>query len=296
MAQVLSGKEVSQEIRNEIGARVKEVQVQHPNFKPGLAIVQVGDREDSNVYIGQKIKAAAEVGIAAQHVKLPRSTTQHELVSLINKLNDDHTVDGMIVQLPLQSDKEIDTETVLNTITARKDVDGLHADNSAKLCRGELNDCIVPCTPRGCFELIKKTGIEVKGKRALVIGRSKIVGMPMSNLLTWNHATVTLAHSRTVNMEQLVGEADILVVATGQTEMVKGAWVKQGAVVIDCGINSVPDATKKSGKRLVGDVEYAAAKERASWITPVPGGVGPMTVATLLQQTLLAAKRRRLSS
>jgi len=186
---------------------------------------------------------------------------------------------------------EIDTDLVINSIKPDKDVDGLTADNAAKLCRGDLHACVVPCTPRGCLELITRAGMDVRGKRAVVIGRSKIVGFPMANLLTWNHATVTICHSRTKNMKEIVQEADILVVAIGQANFVKGDWIKPGAVVIDCGINPIPDATKKAGVRLVGDVDYEPASQLASHITPVPGGVGPMTVAMLLRNTVDGAKR-----
>jgi len=291
MAQVLSGKAVSADIRRQLKEDVSAIQKENPNFKPGLAIVQVGDRSDSNVYIRMKIKGAAECGMEAWHIKLPGSTTQHELLNEVRRLNTDGSTHGIIVQLPLETTNEIDTDLVLNSIVGHKDVDGLNGENAAKLCRGDLKTCVQPCTPRGCLELIKRSGMEIKGKRAVVIGRSRIVGSPMANLLTWHNATVTLCHSRTQDLDKRVAEADILVVAIGQPEMVKGEWIKPGAVVIDCGINALPDATKKSGQRLVGDVEYAAAKERAGWITPVPGGVGPMTVAMLLSNTVDGAKR-----
>lgn len=289
-AAILSGKEVSAEIRNKLKNEIQEIQETDPKFLPGLAIVQVGDREDSNVYIRMKVKNSGEIGMNAQHIKLPRSTTQNEVVDTVNKLNNDPTVHGIIVQLPMDSEHEIDAHLVTDTISPTKDVDGLHVANAGKLALGELQGCIVSCTPRGCLELIKKSGISIPGKTAVVLGRSKIVGAPMSNLLLWNHATVTVCHSKTVDLPSVVKSADILVVAIGKPEFVKGDWIKPGAVVIDCGINSIPDETKKSGKRLVGDVEYEAAKEVAGWITPVPGGVGPMTVAMLLQNTVESAK------
>ncbi|ELU03765.1 hypothetical protein CAPTEDRAFT_170278 [Capitella teleta] len=291
MAQVLSGKDVSSDIRGQLKCEVKAIQTDHPAFLPGLAIVQVGGREDSNVYIRMKLKAAAEVGINAQHINLPQSTTQMQLIETVQRLNGDPTVHGMIVQLPLDSLNEIDTDLVLNLIDPKKDVDGLHGDNAGKLARGQLDSCIVPCTPRGCLELIRRTGVEIKGKRAVVLGRSKIVGGPMASLLLWHHATVTICHSRTANLPEVVREGDIVVAAVGQAEMVKADWLKPGAVVIDCGINSIPDDSKKSGKRLVGDVQYSGAKEVASWITPVPGGVGPMTVAMLLKNTVDSARK-----
>jgi len=291
MAQILSGKEVSSDIKKQLAAEVSEFQEKFPDFKPGLAIVQVGDRSDSNVYIGQKLKSAAEVGVAAEHIKLPKSSTQYEVLACVERLNNDTKVHGIIVQLPLESDNEIDAHLVTNSIAPMKDVDGLSQENAGSLSRGDLDRCIPPCTPRGCMELIKRSGVEVKGKHAVVLGRSKIVGAPMSDLLLWNHATVTVCHSRTADLKAEVGKADILVVGIGQPQMVKGDWIKPGAVVIDCGINSLPDATKVRGYRLVGDVDYAAASKVAGWITPVPGGVGPMTVAMLLKNTVDQARK-----
>ncbi|XP_064621764.1 C-1-tetrahydrofolate synthase, cytoplasmic-like [Lineus longissimus] len=292
MANVLSGKEVAQEIRNQIKEEVAAIQVSEcPSFKPGLSIVQVGDRDDSNVYIRMKLKAAAECGVNAQHLKLPRTITERELMNQVEALNLDHTVHGIIVQLPLDTDSPIDAHKVTNAIAPAKDVDGLGEDNAGKLSRGDLTDCIPPCTPRGCLELIRRTGVKIAGSQAVVIGRSKIVGAPMRDLLTWEHATVTCCHSKTQDLKAEVSRADILVVAVGRPQMVKGDWIKPGAVIIDCGINSIPDATKKSGQRLVGDVDYNECKEHASWITPVPGGVGPMTVAMLLRNTVDGAKK-----
>ncbi|XP_048732585.1 C-1-tetrahydrofolate synthase, cytoplasmic-like isoform X1 [Ostrea edulis] len=292
MANILSGKDVSEEIRGRLKADIESFKQNAPNFLPGLAIVQVGGREDSNVYIGQKLKNAAAVGVNASHVKLSQTASQTEVLETVEKLNNDPSVHGIIVQLPLDTVNDIDAHLVTNTIKPEKDVDGLHESNAGKLARGDLEGCIFPCTPRGCLELIKKSGVSVAGKTAVVLGRSKIVGSPMADLLKWNHATVTVCHSKTQNLPEIVRTADILVVAIGKAEFVKGDWVKPGAVVIDCGINSIPDATKKSGKRLVGDVAFEEAKAAASWITPVPGGVGPMTVAMLLQNTFEQAKRK----
>uniref|UniRef100_A0A0B7BB58 C-1-tetrahydrofolate synthase, cytoplasmic n=1 Tax=Arion vulgaris TaxID=1028688 RepID=A0A0B7BB58_9EUPU len=291
MANVLSGKEVSSAIKKQIKQDVSEFQSKHPDFIPGLAIVQVGNRDDSNVYIGQKLASAVEVGVLAKHIKLPRSSTQYDVLACVEGLNNDTNIHGIIVQLPLDSDNAIDAHRVTNAILQIKDVDGLHQDNAGRLSRGDLDSCILPCTPRGCMELIKRTGVDVKGKQAVVLGRSKIVGAPMSDLLLWNHATVTVCHSRTADLKAEVSRADILVVGIGQPELVKGDWVKPGAIVIDCGINSLPDATKARGYRLVGDVEYSSVKNVASWITPVPGGVGPMTVAMLLRNTVDQARK-----
>jgi methylenetetrahydrofolate dehydrogenase (NADP+)/methenyltetrahydrofolate cyclohydrolase/formyltetrahydrofolate synthetase len=247
-------------------------------------VFQVGNREDSNVYVRNKIRAAEKVGMKAEHIRLPNTASQKDIVSQLEALNDNPAIHGMLLQLPLDTTSPVDSGLCTQTIHPAKDVDGLHTDNAGKLAHGELNKCIVPCTPRGCLELIKHTGIEVAGKRAVVIGRSKIVGSPMSSLLLWNHATVTTCHSKTRNLAEVCSEADILIAAVGKPQLVKADWVKPGAVVIDCGINSVDG-------RLVGDVDFNSVKEVASWITPVPGGVGPMTVAMLLQNTFEQARQ-----
>ncbi|XP_061700507.1 C-1-tetrahydrofolate synthase, cytoplasmic [Syngnathoides biaculeatus] len=290
-AHVISGKEVSAQVRERLRKDVEQMKLQDPNFQPGLVILQVGDRDDSNLYIGMKLKAASEIGINAKHLKLPNTATEKEILHSITEVNENSSVHGLIVQLPLDSVHKIDTEMVTNAVAPEKDVDGLTSINAGKLSRGDLSDCFIPCTPNGCMELIKQTGVSVAGKRAVVIGRSKIVGAPMHDLLLWNHATVTTCHSKTVELAEEVGKADILVVGIGKAEMVKGEWIKKGAVVIDCGINLIPDESKPNGKRVVGDVHYSSAKEQAGFITPVPGGVGPMTVAMLMANTVLSAKR-----
>lgn len=289
--QVLSGTEVSKEIKAKLTEDVKHLLEKYPGFTPGFTVVQVGDKEDSNVYIRMKLKFAQEIGINHNHIKLPRTTTQAQLLETIDKLNNDENIHGIIIQMPTDSIEPIDGSVALNAVSPLKDVDGLNVVNAGKVARGELKDCFLPCTPHGCLELIKKTGVSIEGSRAVVLGRSKIVGAPMHDLLLWNHATVTQCHSKTKNLAQVTAEADILVVGIGRAEMVRGDWVKDGAVVIDCGINPIPDATKKSGHRLVGDVCYEEAKRKASYITPVPGGVGPMTVAMLMRNTVLAASR-----
>ncbi|XP_043075752.1 C-1-tetrahydrofolate synthase, cytoplasmic isoform X3 [Puntigrus tetrazona] len=238
-----------------------------------------------------KLKAAAEIGINANHIRLPETATEDEVLRSIAAVNENPAVHGLIVQLPLDSVNTINTEKVTNAVAPEKDVDGLTSINAGKLSRGDLGDCFIPCTPNGCMELISQTGVSVMGTNAVVIGRSKIVGAPMYDLLLWNHATVTTCHSKTPDLAEQVGRADILVVGAGRAEMVKGEWVKEGAVVIDCGINHIPDSSKASGKRVVGDVHYPSAKERAGYITPVPGGVGPMTVAMLMKNTVESAKR-----
>lgn len=290
-AGILNGKTVSAQIRERLKSQVTQMKEQVLGFTPGLAILQVGDRDDSNLYINVKLKAAEEIGIKATHIKLPRTSTESEVLNYVISLNEDSTVHGFIVQLPLDSENPINTEAIINAITPDKDVDGLTSINAGKLARGDLNDCFIPCTPKGCLELIKETGVQIAGRHAVVVGRSKIVGAPMHDLLLWNNATVTTCHSKTADLDKEVNKGDILVVATGQPEMVKGEWIKPGAVVIDCGINYVPDDTKPNGKKVVGDVAYNEAKERASFITPVPGGVGPMTVAMLMQSTVESAQR-----
>nr|XP_057927730.1 C-1-tetrahydrofolate synthase, cytoplasmic-like [Doryrhamphus excisus] len=261
------------------------------DFRPSLVVLQVGSREDSNLYISSKMKAAAEVGIDAAHVRLCNTSTQDEVLRTIMSVNEDASVHGLIVQLPLDSVHAIDMELITNAVSPLKDVDGLSCINAGKLARGDLKNCFIPCTPNGCMELIRQTGVSVTGKHAVVVGRSKIVGAPMHDLLLWHHATVTTCHSKTPDLPEQVGRADILVVGAGRAEMVHGDWVKEGAVVIDCGINHVADETKASGKRVVGDVHYGSASQRAGYITPVPGGVGPMTVAMLMQNTVLSAQR-----
>uniref|UniRef100_A0A4W5QXW5 C-1-tetrahydrofolate synthase, cytoplasmic n=1 Tax=Hucho hucho TaxID=62062 RepID=A0A4W5QXW5_9TELE len=250
----------------------------------------VGDRDDSNLYISMKLKAAAEIGINANHVRLPKTATEDEVLRRIIEVNENPEVHGLIVQLPLDSINPMDTEKVTNAVAPEKDVDGLTSINAGKLSRGDLGDCFIPCTPNGCMKLISQTG-ELAGKNAVVIGRSKIVGAPMHDLLLWSHATVTTCHSKTTDLAAQVGRADILVVGAGKAEMVKGEWLKEGAVVIDCGINHIPDDSKANGMRVVGDVHYPSAKEKAGFITPVPGGVGPMTVAMLMENTVQSAKR-----
>lgn len=287
---VLSGTELAKEIREDLAKNVAYLKSKIPNFAPGLAIVQVGGREDSNVYIRMKIKAANDIGIVAEHVKLPNTTTEMELLNKVNKLNNDPNVHGIIVQMPLDSVNKINSHLITDTVSPNKDVDGLNTINEGRVAIGDMTG-FLPCTPHGCIELIKKSGVPIAGAQAVVLGRSKIVGTPVAELLKWHNATVTVCHSKTKNLPQVVSQADILVVGIGQPELVKGSWIKPGAVVIDCGINSIPDPTKKSGQRLVGDVAYAEAAKVASYITPVPGGVGPMTVAMLMKNTVISAQR-----
>jgi len=288
-AVVISGTETAAELKGSLKTQVEELQKKDPSFKPGLVIVQVGGREDSNVYIRMKIKAAEQIGISASCLKLDRSTTQTQLLNKIRELNEDTSVHGIIVQMPLDTTEEIDSHLVTDAVSAAKDVDGLNTTNEGKVATGDLATGFLPCTPHGCLSLIQKSGVKIDESTAVVLGRSKIVGTPMAELLKWHHATVTVCHSRTKNLEAVCRTADILVVAVGRAEMVKKDWVKPGAVVIDCGINSVEDSTKKSGYRLVGDVAYGEVAQVAGYITPVPGGVGPMTVAMLMHNTVQSA-------
>ncbi|XP_026164023.1 C-1-tetrahydrofolate synthase, cytoplasmic-like isoform X2 [Mastacembelus armatus] len=296
IATVVSGLKTARLVTERLKKEVEKMDSHVSGFRPSLVVLQVGNREDSNLYINTKLKAAAQIGIDAKHVRLPSTATQDELLQSIVSVNKDPSVHGLIVQLPLDSVNPINTELVTNAVSPEKDVDGLNCVNAGKLSRGDLSDCFIPCTPSGCMELIRQTGVSVEGKHAVVIGRSKIVGAPMHDLLLWNHATVTTCHSKTADLPEQVGLADILVVGAGRAEMVRGDWLKEGSVVIDCGINHVPDETKVSGKRVVGDVHYSSANQRAGFITPVPGGVGPMTVAMLMENTVLSARRLLLNN
>ncbi|XP_007258277.3 C-1-tetrahydrofolate synthase, cytoplasmic isoform X2 [Astyanax mexicanus] len=290
IATIISGNKISQQVREQLKKNVAEMKSQLPGFRPGLVVLQVGDRDDSNLYIRMKLRAAAEIGINASHIRLPKTATEDEVLQTIEQVNEDPAVHGLIIQLPLDSVNPIDADKMTNAVTPEKDVDGLSSINAGKLARGDLRSCFIPCTPNGCMELIKQTGLQVAGKIVVVVGRSKIVGAPMHDLFLWNHATVTSCHSKTSDLAEQVKRADILVVGAGKAELVKGDWVKEGAVVIDCGINYIQDSSKPGGTRVVGDVHYPSAKERAGYITPVPGGVGPMTVVMLMENTVQSAK------
>lgn len=287
-AALIDGKAISQQVREEITAAVKEMKEAH-NVVPGLAVILVGNRPDSASYVRNKKKAAAEVGFHSVDVTLPDTVSQADLLKEVEKLNNDPKVHAILVQLPLPS--HIDEPTVLKAIRVDKDADGFSAENIGNLClKGGDPPKAISCTPAGVVELLQRSRVDVSGKDVVVIGRSNIVGMPVASLLQSMNGTVTVCHSRTANMEEKVRRADIVVAAIGKPEYVRGDWLKPGCVVIDVGINAVPDATKKSGQRLVGDVNFAEAKLVASKITPVPGGVGPMTIAMLLRNTLGLAR------
>lgn len=285
---IIDGKEVAQKIREGLAAEIAELKAQGKT--PGLAVVLVGEDPASQVYVGSKVRACEELGLYSQKWELPADTTQEQLVELIHKLNADDRIHGILVQSP--PPPHIDEEAVILNIDPRKDVDGFHPANVAKLVL-EDEEGFVPCTPLGCMELLKAYGIPTAGKHAVVIGRSLIVGKPMANLLVSKkaNATVTIAHSRTVDLPGLCRTADIIVAAVGRPEMVKADYVKDGAVVLDVGINRIPDATRPRGYRIVGDVDYEAVKDKCSAITPVPGGVGPMTIAMLMANTVKACRQ-----
>jgi len=284
-AQILDGKKLAEIVRSEVRAGVEAFRAKHGRA-PGLDVVLVGEDPGSVIYTRNKEKASNEVGMRGRLHALPATTSESDLVALVRQLNADDGIDGILVQLPLP--KHIADQKVLDLVSPDKDVDGFHPMNAGLLASGRPG--LVPCTPTGCMRLLATAGFEPKGTRAVVVGRSNIVGKPMAQLLLAAHATVTIAHSRTRDLAAVCREADVLVAAVGKAQMIRGDWIKPGAVVIDVGMNrlSLPDGKTK----LVGDVAFDEAKERASAITPVPGGVGPMTIACLLQNTLLAATRR----
>jgi methylenetetrahydrofolate dehydrogenase (NADP+)/methenyltetrahydrofolate cyclohydrolase/formyltetrahydrofolate synthetase len=283
----IDGTAIAKKIRERLHAEIKQAQETNPRFKPSLKILQVGERPDSSTYVRMKLKAAEEADIACELVHLPSSITEPELLQQITRFNNDPTVHGILVQLPLPD--HLSEHTITSAVLDEKDVDGFGATNIGELAKRGGKPFFVPCTPQGVMVLLKEAGVELKGKNAVVLGRSDIVGSPVSYLLKNADATVTVCHSRTQNLPEIVRGADVVIVAIGKPGFVKGDWLKPGAVVIDVGTNYLPDPSKKSGQRLVGDVDFESAVEVASQITPVPGGVGPMTVAMLLQNVVDAA-------
>ena len=284
-SKIIDGKEFAAGLRQRIAAQVATLVSQH-KLKPGLAVVLVGENPASQVYVRSKGKQTVEVGMNSFEHKLPETTSQKDLLALVDKLNRDPAVNGILVQLPLP--KQIDEQAVINAIDPDKDVDGFHVVNAGRLATG--GDGLVPCTPHGCLLLLKSRLGTLEGKRAIVVGRSNIVGKPMAQLLIRESCTVTVAHSRTKDLPGECRRADIVVAAVGRPEMIRGDWIAPGAVVIDVGINRVDTPDGKG--RLVGDVAYDEAFRHAGAITPVPGGVGPMTIAVLLQNTVTAACRQ----
>ncbi len=281
-AMIIDGKLIAAKVRAEVAAAVQDLRA--AGVHPGLTVVRVGDDPASAIYVRGKRKDCEEVGIRSEEHHLPATTSQSELMALVARLDADPAVHGILVQLPLP--EHLDERAVLDAIDPGKDADGFHPFNVGALALG-IPGTPRPCTPAGVMRMLDETKVDPKGKRALVIGRSNIVGKPMAMMLLERHATVTIAHSRTADLAAEVGRADILVAAIGRAELLKGAWVKDGAVVVDVGMNRLPDG------RLVGDVEHEAAARRAAAITPVPGGVGPMTRAMLLVNTVELARRSR---
>lgn len=279
MATIIDGKELSKKLKEQMKGRIAQMRQQ--GIVPKLVVVLVGNNSASEVYVRNKHKACGEVGIESEVIKMPEEITQQELLDVVKGLNEDQTVDGILVQLPLP--KQIDEKVVLRSILPEKDVDGFHPVNVGLLSIGD--DCYAPATPSGIIAMFQEYGIETVGKHCVIIGRSNIVGKPMAALMLQHDATVTICHSKTQNLGELTRQADIVIVATGRRHTLTADMVKEGAVVIDVGMNR-----NEQGK-LCGDVDFDEVKEKASFITPVPGGVGPMTITELLENTILAAKR-----
>jgi methylenetetrahydrofolate dehydrogenase (NADP+)/methenyltetrahydrofolate cyclohydrolase len=277
---IIDGKAIAADIRQELKSEISGIK----GRKPGLAVILVGDDPASHYYVGSKQKACTEVGMESFKTVLSASASEDELIEVIEKYNADSNVDGILLQLPLPDSLRANTQEIIDTISPTKDVDGLTSFNLGQLVV-KSDTAVEPCTPKGCMELLKRSGVDVSGKKALVIGRSTLVGKPISLLLNNANATVTMAHSRTKDLQKEVSEADILIAAIGVPEFVSGDWIKNNAVVIDVGINAI-DQGEGQKRKLVGDVNFLEAEKKASLITPVPGGVGPMTVAMLLTNTL----------
>lgn len=289
-AELIDGNAIARSIREEVTVEVAKLAAR--GIRPGLAVVLVGEDPASEVYVRNKGRACDEAGMHSLTIKKPATISQEELIAVVKSLNDDRTIHGILVQMPLP--KHLDPDVVIRTILPEKDVDGFHPVNVGKNLIGD-RDGFVPCTPAGVQEMLARSGTVTKGKECVIVGRSNIVGKPMMALMVQNgpnaNATVTVCHSATRDLKAHTLAADILIVAAGRAKMVTGDMVKEGAVVIDVGINRIEDASTKTGFRLVGDVDFASARERASKITPVPGGVGPMTIAMLLKNTVRAAEQ-----
>lgn len=288
-AKILDGKQIAQDIRAEIKTRVSGLQEQ--GIVPGLGVLLVGDDPASRSYVTAKERACEEAGIYSEEIKLPATATYDEILDVVRKFNTDDKINGILVQLPLP-DSSME-QSVIEEIVPEKDVDGFHPVNVGRMMLGL--PAFLPCTPHGVLQILKRSGVETNGAHVVVVGRSNIVGRPLVNMLSqkseMGNATVTMCHTRTKNMAELTRQADIVVAATGRTHTVTADMIKAGAVVIDVGVNRIPDETKKSGYRLVGDVDFEPAAEKASAITPVPGGVGPMTITMLLANTVESAVR-----
>ena len=304
-AEILSGKQFAEEIKKEVAAEVEKLKSEY-NINPALTVVRVGDDKASEVYVGKKVETSKELGIISEQIHLSAETSQKELLKIVEELNENDDVHGILVQLPLP--KQIDENEILEKINPEKDVDGFHAINVGRLSQNQ--NALVPCTPAGVIEILKRSNVEIEGKHAVIVGRSNIVGKPMAMLLLHENATVTICHSRTKNLSEITKQADILVAAIGRAGFVRGEHIKEGAIVIDVGINNFSDAEKaaemfgedelekrlrtieKRGSTLVGDVNPKEAKEKAGKFTPVPGGVGLLTVAMLMKNTVKAAGKK----
>jgi methylenetetrahydrofolate dehydrogenase (NADP+) / methenyltetrahydrofolate cyclohydrolase len=286
-AQLIDGKLIAEQVRQAAAEEVAKM-VATGKPKPGLATVLVGDNPASQSYVNSKQKACAQLGMESFGYKLAATATQQEVEELVQSLNADPKVNGILVQLPLPAG--LDEERVLRLVSIEKDVDGFHPINIGRLAQKGRDPLFIPCTPFGCIFLLKHVGVKLEGANAVVLGRSNIVGMPAALLLVRENATVTVCHSRTKDLPSVVRQADVLIAAIGKAEMVRGDWVKPGAAVIDVGINRIEDPSAPKGTRLVGDVCFDEVKEVAGFITPVPGGVGPMTIAMLMRNTVRAAK------
>ena len=290
MSKIINGKLIAQELRDSLKKEIIDLKNKY-NKVPGLAIVQVGNVAASSVYVKAKTKSAIEVGIEVIDHHLEESITQDKLKELIEKLNNQENVNGILVQLPLPN--HINEQVILDSISPKKDADGFHPLNVGKLSISSKNDesLLIPCTPFGCLVMLKDLNIDLAGKNAVVVGRSNIVGKPMAQLLLKESCTVTIAHSKTKNLPAICSNADILIAAVGKPEIIRGNWIKDGAIVLDVGINRIiVDQDGESKQKLVGDVNFLEGKAKASAITPVPGGVGPMTIACLLRNTTIAFK------
>ncbi|XP_022761328.1 bifunctional protein FolD 1, mitochondrial-like isoform X1 [Durio zibethinus] len=288
LATIIDGKAIAEEIRSRVASDVKRMKA-YIGKVPGLAVILVGQRRDSQTYVRNKIKACEEAGIKSVMAELPNCCAEEDVMTALLKFNEDPSVHGILVQLPLP--EHLDEEKILNMLSLEKDVDGFHPVNMGNLSMRGREPLFVPCAPKGCLELLIRSGMEIVGKKAVVIGRSNIVGLPIALLLQRHHATVTIVHAFTKNPEQITCEADIIVTAAGVPNLIRSSWLKQGAVVIDVGTCPIEDPSSEHGYRLVGDVCHEEALRIASAVTPVPGGVGPMTIAMLLCNTLDSAKR-----
>lgn len=281
----LCGKTVSEHIYNNLKKDI--TLLARKNVIPGLAVIQVGERKDSTTYVNMKIKMCEKYNIFSKVVKLPQNTLENELIEIVKDFNKDNKIHGILIQLPLPN--HINQDNILNTVDVKKDVDGFNISNVGNLALGN-NPTFTPCTPDGCIEMLKYYGLSVYGKHCVVIGKSRIVGLPLAHLLLKEQATVSICHSKTENIDEITKNGDYIFAACGCAHLIKREMVKENSIIIDIGINSIDDNSKKSGYRLVGDVDYDDVKEKVKAITPVPGGVGPMTIAMLLKHTVDAAE------